>query len=129
MDCAIRLLYSRRNHDGVANDASLPWCAYSMWSHRVRADLMVKIANEIAQTVASHAIVSGNAYAFAIEPIIATMLEPIRELLERIKSDVVCEGVSLKLVHDEHSEECSPKMALSSIGEKAIAALSLFEEV
>jgi len=54
--------------------------------------------------------------------LMSAKLKPVRELLERIKSDVVCEGVPLKL-GDADDKECSPKMALSSIGEKAIAAL------
>ncbi|GEM_PF-1488237 len=62
-----------------------------------------------------------------LENIVAAKLEPVKDLLKRIKSDVVCEGVTLTVV-DGYDAECSPKMALSSIGEMAIEALALFEE-
>jgi len=59
--------------------------------------------------------------------LITEKLGPVKELLERIKTDIVCEGVPLRL-EGADDKECSPKMALSSIGEKAIAALALFED-
>ena len=69
--------------------------------------------NELAETVSE------------LESIITEKLKPVKELLERIKSDVVCEGIPLKLGYVS-GNECSPKMALSSIGEKAVATLALF---
>jgi len=88
----------------------------------------MKIVDEIVLEVGGgrqwHA---GTVGAGELESIITAKLEPVRELLERIKSDVVCEGVLLKL-GDADDKECSPKMALTSIGEKTIAALALFED-
>ena len=93
-----------------------------------------KIAREIAEAARDD-----SPYALAdcailiridrLEALVAAKLEPFRELLKRIKSDVVCEGVPLvEPEYDEHDNICSPRMALCSIGVKARAALSLFEE-
>ena len=88
----------------------------------------MKIARELGEEIASFAVDrSRAAFALEVEPIIAEKLRNVKELLERIKLDVVCEGVPLK-TDGEYDKECSPKMALSSIGEKAIAALAMFED-
>jgi len=64
-----------------------------------------------------------------IEAAITAKLEPVRKLLDNIRSDVVCEGVSLvRREWDEHDNECSPKMALNAIGAKAVEALALLSE-
>ena len=87
----------------------------------------MKLAKLIAE---EHYRGSGKAYDMSrgmLENIVAAKLEPVKDLLKRIKSDVVCEGVTLTVV-DGYDAECSPKMALSSIGEMAIEALALFEE-
>jgi len=62
-----------------------------------------------------------------LEALIVEKLEPVRETLERIKSAVVCEGVPLRQ-SDEYDKECSPKMALSEIGENAIKALAMLSD-
>ena len=87
----------------------------------------MKIAKDIAEALVEFAAErDGDVCACELEPLIAAKLEPVKYLLKRIKSDVVCEGVTLTVV-DEYDAECSPKMALSSIGEMAIEALALFE--
>jgi len=92
----------------------------------------MKIAKEIAEEQERRGVAYlDDLYACfdkgVAESIIAARLEPVKKLLERIKADVVCEGVPL-IREDEDDNECSPKMALRSIGGKAIAALTLFED-
>ena len=92
----------------------------------------MKIAREIAKAARED-----SPYALAdcailiridrLEALVASKLGAVRDALDMIRSDVVCEGVPLK-ESDEYDKECSPKMALRNIGAKAVKALTLFED-
>jgi len=99
----------------------------------------MKIAREIAEEARHSGYLSTGARGSSVhvtwlideefEKFIAAKLEPVKELLKRIKSDVICEGVPLvEPEYNEHDNICSPRMALCSIGAKAVEALSVFED-